>query len=226
MTRSSRLQAAATSALLCAGCIAPGNYASDRLLDLTDVLDTRGGPGVGLGLQVQATEYLQTGIGMSQQNGTAWYGRQSVDAPSPFFHLVVIGAEGIGVGCTSSDRPAMDLLGINSGALGESGEWTGNQAWFATGKGTPYLDRLRFGGTIYLPAFHVGLFLNLGEFVDFAGGIVALDLMNDDGLSKPPKPLEVQRRFPPPPSAPDATPPSTSSPSASTPSASTPPASD
>jgi hypothetical protein len=62
---------------------------------------------------------------------------------------------------------------------------TGNEAWFTQPAGDPpLLTSLRVGGVVFLPAVSGGLYLNFGEFADFAAGLLGADPMHDDGLPK------------------------------------------
>ncbi|MBI1851928.1 MAG: hypothetical protein HYR85_16445 [Planctomycetes bacterium] len=48
----------------------------------------------------------------------------------------------------------------------------------------PPIDRARFGVEVWLPLVRFGLYLNLGEVVDFVAGWVGLDSAQDDGIDK------------------------------------------
>ena len=186
--RAPRIAATLTAVVLaCAGCVAPGSYGRDRWLDLTDAIDLKYGTGIGLGVHLQATKYLETGLGLSTQSGShEWFGRRRVDMhDGAFVHGVVVGFAGLGPH-GSLTTGSIDVLLFNVLAL-EGGRWTGTRSWFEGGHGLPILDRYRFGAVLYLPGVHGGLFLNVGELADFLGGLFGADLMNDDGYAKPPE---------------------------------------
>jgi hypothetical protein len=46
------------------------------------------------------------------------------------------------------------------------------------------MDSFRIGGVVFLPGVSGGLFLNLGEVLDFACGVVGFDPLHDDGIPK------------------------------------------
>ncbi|MBM3984179.1 MAG: hypothetical protein FJ296_00580 [Planctomycetes bacterium] len=154
-----------------AGCSAPG-YGHDRLLDASDILDVQYGTGFGLGVLAQATLWLEGGVGISSTGFMReWYGRRStIDDEGTFVGLLAFTATGRfphGSVPTSS----FGVLFINVAAVLEDDP-------------PETIDRFRFGGRLYLPGVNFGLFLNLGEIVDFAGGIAGFDPAADDGVPK------------------------------------------
>jgi hypothetical protein len=181
--RSAALLIGAALSLSAAGCASPRDYARDRLLDLSDVFDVKYGAGLGLGVHVQATNFIETGLGFSVDAfSREWFGRRSIDVRGAFAHVIVLGADGMAPCC--SDPPTyMDILCINLRAFGRA-PWTGSEEWVAGEGEVPILDRFRFGGVVYVPGGHLGLCVNVGEFFDFLGGLFTADLMNDDGIPK------------------------------------------
>ncbi len=181
--------------LLASGCVAPGGYWNDRVLDASDVVDLKYGGGVGLGVHVQATKYLQTGIGFARWGQSReWFGRLAVDSDSVFVHFILYGLVGMPFLDSSVARSSLDAWGVNCTAFSGDGAWTGSDEWFRHASGLPILDRFRVGGVLYLPGVHGGVFLNVGELLDFTGGLFTADLMNDDGIEKgpPSEPLDSQ----------------------------------
>jgi hypothetical protein len=179
--------AGALLALACTGCATLEQYGVDRLRDLSDVVDVRYGTGLGLGLQVDATMWLGTGLGWSDiQRSRAWFGRHSVErGETSFFGLILTSVMGGGM-CGAS--PAMgwwNMFGFNLAML-DVHAWGPDRAWFSGtfDNAPPAFDAFRFGGTVFLPGVHGGLYLNAGEAVDFIGGLFTLDLAHDDGIPK------------------------------------------
>jgi len=181
------------AALAGAGCTTSSAWGSDRLLDLTDVVDVRYGTGVGLGVQLDATMIFGTGLGYSTVDRTrAWFGRHSVETLNTAFFGMVLGST-LGWRHTPPD-PAhgwFDVLFVNvSVILGHPMEASGDESWFAYDDGPPLIDRFRFGTTLFLPGVHGGLYLNVGEVFDFVLGIFFLDPSGDDGVPKLPETAE------------------------------------
>jgi hypothetical protein len=141
-----------------AGCA----YARDRCLDLTDVVDLKYAlGGRGIGAKVRASEIGGTGVGAGRyENVTEWIGRRTHHDWSDFF----------GIGVFGFDR---------SRHLEE---------WYFTVCRIPRYSRnkpveaLRFGAELMLPFARGGLFLNVGEVLDFILGFATLDIADDDGL--------------------------------------------
>jgi hypothetical protein len=175
----------ALAALGLCGCAAD-SYGGARLLDLTDIVDVRVGTGLGLGVQVDATMLLGTGVGGSSVDWSrAWFGRHAVDVEgTTFVGLLVVS----GFGCKyADDDPAREwwqVFGFNRAAKGLH-RWSGCEGWFAESRcGPPVIDIFRFGGTVFLPGVHGGLYLNVGEIGDLLLGVFMLDPANDDGEPK------------------------------------------
>ncbi|HEX5011521.1 MAG TPA: hypothetical protein VFY71_14085 [Planctomycetota bacterium] len=176
-------------ALACQACNGLATYSLDRARDLSDVVDVRYGTGLGLGLYVQATPSIPLGAGLgasSESYSRQWFGRKSVEMRDGLFaHAIFMGVEGKGAG-SDWTTGSLDMLGLrlNPGSI-YSKEWRGTEAWFQSPAGDPpQLDRFRFGATVFLPGVNGGIFLNLGEVVDFLTGLVGFDLMRDDGIPK------------------------------------------
>ena len=172
----SRLGAAALALGCCAGlpaCEAP-SYGNDRWNDLGDTIDLRSGRGHGFGLSLQATMYFEPGLGLSWMD--TWhdgFGRRRVSGTDGgFAQALVFGITG------RSDDPSAatssrDLLGCNLNLFGSPDE-------------PPLLDRFRFGGAIYLPFGHGGIYLNAGEVFDFLVGFLRFDPAGDDAAGDAP----------------------------------------
>src|SRR5262249_30133615 len=116
-----------------------------------------------------------------------WYGRHRVDVDrSQFFGLVVVSELNSGLSLKNSSQGWDQMFAFNIAILGPA-EWAGDKHWFAGETGTvPIIDTFRFGGVIFLPGVHGGLYLNVSELVDFLGGLFTFDLAHDDGVPKCP----------------------------------------
>ena len=168
------------------GCQAIGTWAQDRARDATDIVDVRYGTGVGLGLRLDATTVLWTGLGYSTESYyREWYGRKSVEVEDGLFvQAVLIGVDGLRRDGDATTG-AHGLFLLNQNGLDFEGRWRGDAQWFEAPAGNPpNVGRLRFGGVAFLPGVSFGAYLNVGEAVDFLGGLLGLDLMRDDGLPK------------------------------------------
>ena len=100
---------------LLAGCAAD-TWGGARLRDVSDILDVRYGTGLGLGVQVDATMFLGTGLGGSGiDSSRVWYGRHAVDvAHAVFVGLGIGSAFGTGGSCFD-DNAARGRLGAGDG---------------------------------------------------------------------------------------------------------------
>jgi hypothetical protein len=164
------LVAVVLTPMLASGC-ASGSWGGARLADLGDVLDVRHGRSMGLGAKVEATLWLGAGLGFGRLESVhESYGRHVVERGDDglFMHLLLFGADGHGGPCFGPpDALGFHILGFNLTALAESAD-------------PPPLGRFRFGGELLLPFVHGGLYLNLGEVLDLAGGLVGFDPAHDD----------------------------------------------
>jgi hypothetical protein len=181
--------------LLCASCAPLATYGKDRVRDLSDVVDVRYGTGFGLGASVQFLECIGTGLGCSVEwYQRQWYGRKSIESRDGLFaDALIIGFDGDhvrrvdpGEGVIGGDTltgPRSILLYRQSG--GHADEVRGTEEWFTQPGGKlPGMSTGRIGGAVFLPGVLGGLYLNLGEVLDFFGGLATFDLMNDDGQPK------------------------------------------
>ena len=178
----------ATLALACTGCSSVGTYFTDRGRDLLDIVDLRYGNGMGLGVQLDATMFLGTGLGYSDGSWTrAWYGRHAVDTDNARFFGWLVASELNFATCMENSADGWnDALLFNFAILGRA-NWIGDEEWFAGRSRTvPGLETFRVGFVLFVPGGHGGLSVNLGEIVDFVGGLATLDLANDDGVPKGP----------------------------------------
>ncbi|HEX5011871.1 MAG TPA: hypothetical protein VFY71_15870 [Planctomycetota bacterium] len=178
--------------LACQGCGSLGQYGQDRLRDLSDILDVRYGTGLGLGSQIRVL-WLETGFGLSTEAYyRQWFGRKSVEVRRGLFaQAVVAGIDGdywrrksdelLGNSSTGS----FSVLVVNVPLCTSFFSGTGSEDWFEVPAGDPPLwESFRIGGVVFLPGVSGGLFLNLGEVVDFLGGVVGWDPLHDDGIPK------------------------------------------
>jgi hypothetical protein len=182
-------------ALTSSGCSGFARYSDDRVRDLSDIVDIRYGTGFGLGVTVQFTDSLQTGIGCSPEwYQRQWFGRKSVEVRDGLFAgALIIGFDGdylrrLGPGEWRAKGDATTgscnvlILTMHQGP--DQGG-TGSEAWFTEAGGNlPSLSTGRIGGAVFLPGVNGGLYLNFGEMLDFLLGLTTYDLMNDDGYPK------------------------------------------
>jgi hypothetical protein len=163
--------ACAVIATALGACSAPG-YGHDRLLDLTDIVDVGYGMSMGLGVVAQATLYLEAGLGIAETwNSREWFGRRSASLNGGSFvgMLVFTGTGHYSHG--SAPMSSIGVLCVNVLAVLDDDH-------------PDLIDRFRFGGRVYLPGVHAGLFVNVGEIVDLLCGMVGLDPAGDDGVAK------------------------------------------
>lgn len=175
-------------------------YGRDRLMDIPDIIDLKYGVGIGVGAKVELTTYFGAGGGLAALGYTReWYGRRSTIMQSKYFvHFGIGGVDG-GKGAEgwpnddepfgdAKERADVNVLFANITALrdhniaprGEDGPEV-SDLWNINAP--PSLDRWRFGGEFVIPLIHFGIYLNLGEIVDFIGGWVTWDPAYDDGVS-------------------------------------------
>ena len=161
--RGARVVTVAAALVPLAGCA----YLRDRGRDFTDIVDVKGGAGgVGLGVKARATEFIGTGVGFGAEYATTEkYGRRWFDSKSAFIGLGVFTLDGEIGPCLGSGAE-ISFLALRVSNETATRPWT----WF------------RFGGEAVLPGVRGGLFVNLGELVDFFAGIAGLDPVHDDGL--------------------------------------------
>jgi len=181
------------SSLITGGCAGAATYGENRVRDLSDVVDVRYGIGFGLGVCVQATPF-KTGLGCSTEwYYREWFGRKSVEVREGIFaHALIMGYDGDSL-WRHEDNPDTDDGDSSTGSIsflifgsnGHNGKVRGYPEWFEEPGGVPpSLAAGRIGGVAFLPGVSGGLYFNFGEFIDFACGLVAYDLMHDDGYSK------------------------------------------
>ena len=168
----SRTLVLASALALLAGCA----YTQDRLLDITDIVDVRGGAGgFGLGAKVRATEFLETGIaGGGGYREVVFYGRRKLDVPESDVLQLLIAGYDMGGDISGAKVP----WEMNTFFLRGAKPWAPPVSWW------------RFGGEVILPGVRGGLYLNIGEILDFVLGFTTLDIAKDDGLGKGEKKLK------------------------------------
>ena len=170
-------------ATLLPACASGEQYARDRLMDLTDVVDFKYGDAWGFGIKFEASIYLGTGIGLGViEHSREWYGRRATEftlnkqgdaldwLEGTFAHAGVVGADGGSPGNTMQSA----IYTIFFNVLLLSGDETV----------PPMIDRWRLGGEILLPHVIAGVYLNLGELWDFFAGLGGADPAADDGVRK------------------------------------------
>lgn len=177
------MTALALGGLLLGGC----HYTRERFRDLSDIIDTKGGssPRLGLGVKGEATNFIWGGLGYGQP-GPEYYGRRIFNK-----HLAGTtgkdgfrGPEEVGLGIghfqlrdiTKSglwDNMATSYFGINPFAYNAI---VSEDEWQATA--VPW----RVGLEVWLPFYDVGIYLNVGELIDFLVGFVGLDPADDEDI--------------------------------------------
>jgi hypothetical protein len=176
----------------CLACSPLGPYGTDRMRDLSDVIDVRYGTGFGLGSQVQVL-WLATGLGASTEHYyRQWFGRKSVEVRTGLFaNVLILGIEGdfwrrdFAHMLGDSSTGALSVLVINLSLSSSVFSLADKGDWFKEPAGDPpFLDGLRIGGTLFLPGVNGGLYLNFGELLDFLCGVIGYDPLGDDGIPK------------------------------------------
>ncbi|MCB9896650.1 MAG: hypothetical protein H6825_01475 [Planctomycetes bacterium] len=174
-------------------------YVEDRVLDLSDVLDVKYGAALGVGAKVELTHYIGVGGGLAVLGyNREWFGRRSYESDGcAFVHFGVIGADGGAHGCRARDvngdisGEGFDgyLLLCNVFALDDYFVGPTEEDARALGDTTgyadlPVIDQWRVGAEFIILPVQFGLYLNLGELVDFLVGFTTYDLAHDDGAGK------------------------------------------
>ncbi|MFT7465638.1 MAG: hypothetical protein ACI9EF_004007 [Pseudohongiellaceae bacterium] len=147
------------------------SYLSERAWDLSDVVDVKYGTGIGLGVKAEATIYFGLGLGLGEDFYVReWFGRMSAEERDWMSLQVLLGGgEGNAIH-GSGPMDTFSVFGID--VMAEVAKWPGpSSGW-------------RFGGEVMVPFAHLGLYLNVGELVDFLLGIGTLDVAGDDGIAK------------------------------------------
>jgi len=155
----------AVLAALALSCACQG-YPLNRLLDLSDIVDLKYGPALGIGVKVEASDYLGAGVGFASSSADEWYGRRRTGSQTNSL---------LGVGVVSLDGPIVEpdetstytILGFQS-----------------RGTRPPVVSRARVGAELWLPGATGGIYVNLGELVDFVLGWFGADIAGDDGVEK------------------------------------------
>ena len=166
------------------GCGTP----TDRLRDLSDIIDLKGGTRVGfnLGAKVEPTDFFQIGVGYAR-TGYEFIGRRLMWDGIAFgkggYEYPTVASEycfGIGSLEMGGTNSALDVcpFGLNLMAF----DAFSPKGWKRV-RGVPLVSEIwRIGGEIWLPFVTGGIYFNAGEFVDFLGGFVGWDPAVDDGL--------------------------------------------
>jgi len=129
---------------------------------------------MGLGVKVRASEFLETGIaGGGGYREVVFYGRRKIDVPESDVLQLLIAGYDMGGDISGSKVP----WEMNTFLLRGAKPWAPPVSWW------------RFGGEVILPGVRGGLYVSLGEIVDFVLGFTTLDIADDDGLGKGEKKL-------------------------------------
>ncbi len=144
------------------GCSSAIAYTRDRCLDLSDVVDVKAGVCFGFGAKAEVTDYSGIGFGFAAGPGFESFGRCFVlsDKLNPFVHFAVLGVDG-----EENNELSISMFQYKE-------------------KRPPMMSRFRVGGEAYVMPINLGLYLNLGEVVDFLCGLVTYDPSFDDGVAK------------------------------------------
>jgi len=180
-------------AWLSSGC---ATYSRNRAADFADVFGVELTRGPGVHLHVQATDYLGTGVGMSQQSGPALHGRYAGTVSRTSGGSIIINASMVTLEDTYmrplfSGSPDYDDFLIERLSIYDNSRVTfffffpSDFAW--SGDGALYLESARkrwwrlldvsVGASLGI-GFH--LYVSPGELLDFALGLAAIDLVGDD----------------------------------------------
>ncbi len=180
--------------LLCQSCAHLMAYGEDRVRDISDVIDVRYGTGFGLGVSVQWTELLGTGLGCSTEwYQRQWYGRKSIEVRDGLFaQALIFGVDGDYVRREAQGANYWECMSSTGNTTwfifrltGISREGWGNEEWFTKPGGVaPSAEFARIGGAVFLPGVNGGIYVNLGEVIDFVSGLFGYDPMNDDDYPK------------------------------------------
>ncbi|GJM23359.1 MAG: hypothetical protein DHS20C15_32740 [Planctomycetota bacterium] len=178
---------------------AVADYGGDRLMDLTDIIDLKYGVGVGVGAKAEVTTYFGAGGGLAALGYTReWFGRRStIQQAKWFLHFGVAGVDG-GRGSLSWDEQEdpdgdheradvhvlfANITTLNDHATGPRGNQPPSEVNLWGFNAPPTLDRFRIGAEFVIPVIQFGLFVNIGEIVDFVGGFTTWDPAYDDDAS-------------------------------------------
>jgi len=171
---------AVAALLLCAlGCSAFGRYVSNRVADLADVFVLEATYGPGLDVHAQATGYLGTALGYSEQSGVMLHGRRYGlgERVSAGFILAA---------CTISSGEEMKCLGAETAMPDRFGFWAmllplvvspAEGVYFGYAPTWPRSLDVEAGASAGV-GLHVGV--SPGELLDFVLGFTTLDLSHDD----------------------------------------------
>ncbi|MHC4859852.1 MAG: hypothetical protein ACYTDY_07150, partial [Planctomycetota bacterium] len=144
LSRSGFARASLASLLLLAALLLGCTYAKDRLLDLTDIVDLRGGAGgVGVGAKVRASEFLETGLAIGGgYTEVELYGRRYLETPeSNPLQLLIVGLD------KRAGEKRREPWEMNIALLRGARPWPPPVSWF------------RFGGELILPLVRGGVYL-------------------------------------------------------------------
>ena len=158
-------------ALALGACSTPDNYFEQRLYDLEDMLDLKYGcefDSFALGAKVEATNYIGVGAGYGEiGHVTEQFGRRAAEGHMEFLHLVVYGMDGPHTNMVPGPHTEYCIVGINC----------------CQEKRPPWMDRFRVGGEVALIGLSGGFYVNVGQVVDFVGGIFTWDPAGDDAMA-------------------------------------------
>lgn len=156
-------------AVLCCGA-ACQSYVRPRLLDALDMVDLKYAcnfNSVGLGAKLEITDYFGIGAGFgTYADVKESYGRYERRSHMDFVHLLLFGADGPPL--MEGPRPSQAFHGAGINCCQE--------------RRAPVIDRFRVGGELLVFSALGGAYLNFGEMLDFAVGLVGFDLAGDDRL--------------------------------------------
>lgn len=146
--------------LLCGSCA----WLADRGRDLADVVSLEVGAGLGLSIDVKATDFLHPGVGYAQARKAGFSGRRSYwlrdrELGLPFSALLWVGA--------LRDLELWRLGGLHASAIDT---WQDHGAWRRAD--------LELG--LFAGLFGLRIGISPGELVDLLAGLVGLDPAGDD----------------------------------------------
>ncbi len=158
--------------LTVSACSTPSNYLEERTHDFADSVDVKWACDIfsfGLGFKVEATNYLNAGIGYGNYKEVyEQFGRYSTTGSGEFMHLGIYGLDGNSKHNLPGPATEHNIAFINC----------------CQEKRPPVIDRFRVGGEVLLLGIDAGLYLNLGEMLDFVTGFAGFDMAEDDELAR------------------------------------------
>ncbi len=161
-------------------------YTQDRLKDVTDIIDVKGGARTrfGFGAKAEGTDFLWLGLGYSA-TGAEFFGRKVMTRSNPFgkgYRKYPYVTENIafGIGAVEVGGPA--AKGVSASFFGLSPFALQRFMYEHNTLADPVAIPWRVGGEIWLFFVDGGIYINFGEIFDLVAGLVGWDPSGDDGV--------------------------------------------